>query len=280
MICKDSQTNVQGHHFRAFSWLLFASTLYTQVLGQNPTRCTRHNGALPYLELFDHGLTLPRCSGHKLLRPLENSLISDCFPEGNVTINFISAETKPGFRLVGSQSGDKFSCYPLSDQDFWRSREAVRILRWNSIITPYTYTFFHFSCQQVPGDLRRLAHVISMAQQRLAVRVAVIGGSVTHGGACGSYALRQSTQQNTPGLCSWAFRFVEWLKEYHRNPNIKLFNLAVPATTSAWRLSHFDDAISVRPDLLIVDYGANEGSFFFKIRLHSYFHCFALRCRN
>jgi len=102
-----------------------------------------------------------------------------------------------------------------------------------------------------------------MAQQGLAVRVVVIGGSATHGGACGSYALPQSKQEQvTPGLCSWAHRFVEWLKDHHRNPNIELFNLAVPATTSAWRLSHFDDVLSVRPDLLIVDYGASYGSNF------------------
>jgi len=31
----------------------------------------------------------------------------------------------------------------------------------------------------------------------------------------------------------------------------------VPSTTSAWRLSHFDEVLAVRPDLLIVDYGAN-----------------------
>ena len=103
---------------------------------------------------------------------------------------------------------------------------------------------------QVPGDLRRLAHVIGMAQRGLAVRVSVIGGSVTHGNICASYALAQ-------GLCGWAHRFVEWLKDYHRNPNIKLFNLGVPSTTSAWRLSHFDEVLAVRPDLLIVDYGAN-----------------------
>ena len=109
---------------------------------------------------------------------------------------------------------------------------------------------------QVPGDFQRLAHVISMAQRGLAVRVAVIGGSVTHGNCCESYALPE-TKQGAPGLCSWAHRFVEWLKEYHQNPNIELFNLGVQATLSAWHLSHFDEVLEVRPDLLIVDYGAS-----------------------
>ena len=125
----------------------------------------------------------------------------------------------------------------------------------------------------MPGDLRRLAHVIDMAQKGLAVRVAVIGGSVTHGGACGSYALPQSKQQDIPGLCSWAHRFVEWLKERHQNPSIKLFNLGVPATTSEWRLSHFNEVLSIRPDLLIVDYGANSCSILFVLCVYySYPH--------
>jgi hypothetical protein len=44
---------------------------------------------------------------------------------GVVNVNFTPAETKPGQRLVGSNRGDKYSCYPLSDEDIWRSREAV-----------------------------------------------------------------------------------------------------------------------------------------------------------
>ena len=108
----------------------------------------------------------------------------------------------------------------------------------------------------MPGDLRRLAHVISKAQRGLTVRVAVVGGSVTNGGACASYALAQS-KKGAFGPCSWSHRFVAWLQAHHNNPNIKLLNLAMPATTSAWRLSHFEDVLSLRPDLLIVDYGAN-----------------------
>jgi len=98
--------------------------------------------------------------------------------------------------------------------------------------------------------------VISKAQRGLAVNVAVAGGSVTNGGACASYALPQS-KKGAFGQCSWSHRFVQWLQAHHNNPMIKLINLAVPATTSAWRLSHFDEVLSAHPDLLIVDYGMN-----------------------
>jgi len=98
-------------------------------------------------------------------------------------------------------------------------------------------------------------HVIGMAERGLPVRVVVLGGSVTYGGSCASYALPQSKPHGSFGLCCWSYRFVDWIKRRCQNANIKLFNLAVPATTSAWRLSHFDEVLSVRPDLLIVDYG-------------------------
>jgi len=96
--------------------------------------------------------------------------------------------------------------------------------------------------------------VISKADLGETVRVAVIGGSVTNGAACGSYALPQANKGSF-GRCSWSHRFVQWLRAHLNNPNIKLFDFAVPATTSAWRLSHFDEVVSVWPDLLIVDYG-------------------------
>ena len=86
------------------------------------------------------------------------------------------------------------------------------------------------------------------------MKVVVVGGSVTNGGACASYALPQS-KKGAFGTCSWSHRFVQWLQAHHSNPHINLVNLAMPATTSAWRLSHFDEVMSVHPDLLIVDYG-------------------------
>ena len=58
-------------------------------------------------------------------------------------------------------------CYPLSDADMWRSRSAV------------------------PGDLGRLRAFARKARSGAAVKVVSLGGSVTNGGGCESYALAQ-----------------------------------------------------------------------------------------
>jgi hypothetical protein len=116
------------HFVSTLGWWLLVSAPHTIVLGQNTTIFVQRNETLPCLALFEHGRALPRCNSHNLHQPLGKHKVSARCPSGGVTINFVPAEIKPGFRLVGSQSGDKYSCYPLSDQDFWRSREAVLTL--------------------------------------------------------------------------------------------------------------------------------------------------------
>lgn len=109
-------------------WLLL-STVHTSVLSQNTSGqiLAQHEVNQHCLVLSQHGQVLPRCNSHELTQPLDEEQASIRCPAGDVNINFLPAEIKPGFRLVGNQRGDKFSCYPLSDEDFWRSRKAVRI---------------------------------------------------------------------------------------------------------------------------------------------------------
>jgi hypothetical protein len=48
------------------------------------------------------------------------------------------------------------------------------------------------------------------------------------------------------------------MREHFNNPHIVLESLAAPATTSAWALTHFNKVLSLKVDLLLVDYGVND----------------------
>lgn len=89
------------------------------------------------------------------------------------------------------------------------------------------------------------------------MNIVVIGGSVSHGGACKSYFFEESDHKD-PGPCSWANRFVIWMRQHYHNPNIHLISLAQPATTTTWILTHFDRVLKRNPDLLLVEYGVND----------------------
>ena len=67
----------------------------------------------------------------------------------------------------------------LSDDDLWRSRSAV------------------------PGRLGRLRRVAERARAGEAIRVVVLGGSVTNGGACQSYLLKQSVHVSSGSVGGW-----------------------------------------------------------------------------
>lgn len=106
-------------------WLLVASTISSSVLSRSIHSDYHNDVALPCLALSQHSRTLPRCSNHSKFDPQRQDHESASCTSGVVTLNFRPAETKAGQRLVGSHRSDKYSCYPLSDEDFWRSREAV-----------------------------------------------------------------------------------------------------------------------------------------------------------
>ena len=133
----------------------------------------------------------------------------------------------------------------------------------SKLITPsnpqYPVNYVH-CVSFAPGDLTRLRQVIARAKAGSPVRVVVLGGSVTNGGACESYALSQS-KKGSFGPCSWSNRFVIWIQKQTKNAQVKLISLAQPATTSAWRLAHFDEVLAAKPDLLLVDYGVNDPNF-------------------
>jgi len=112
-------------------WLLVDADHFLPVLGHNTSALL-----LPELEvnqpcvvLSQHGLVLPWCNSHQLPQTPNVDQVPFRCSASSANINFVPAEIKPGFRLVGSHSGDKFSCHPLSDEDFWRSRKAVHIIR-------------------------------------------------------------------------------------------------------------------------------------------------------
>lgn len=107
------------------------------------------------------------------------------------------------------------------------------------------------------GNTRRLLQVAMRARAGLTVNVVVIGGSVSHGGACKSYMFEEADHKDA-GPCSWANRFVIWMRQRYRNPNIHLISLAQPATTTTWILTHFDRVLKRNPDLLLVEYGVND----------------------
>jgi len=103
-----------------------------------------------------------------------------CDPRAAFSITMSRPEMREGWRLVGSagardaahpsgpRPGDVYRCYPLSDDDLWRSRRMV------------------------PGDLARLQAVIRRAREGQRVVVAVLGGSTTNGGGCQTYQLDES----------------------------------------------------------------------------------------
>jgi lysophospholipase L1-like esterase len=133
------------------------------------------------------------------------------------------------------------------------------------LIILYTYVML-FSCLPhivliyyliYKGNMKRLLEVASRARAGLTVNIVVVGGSVTHGGACKSYMFEESDHKDA-GPCSWANRFVIWMRQHYRNPNIHLISLAQPATTTTWILTHFDRVLKRNPDLLIVEYGVND----------------------
>lgn len=85
----------------------------------------------------------------------------------------------------------------------------------------------------------------------------IIGGSVANGGGCRSYLLGES-EMGSFGGCSWAKRFVTWMRTHFSNPHITLHPLTKPATTTTWALAHFDRIANANPDLVLVDYGVND----------------------
>eukprot|EP00613_Pedinella_sp_CCMP2098_P028856 CAMPEP_0171704342 /NCGR_PEP_ID=MMETSP0991-20121206/12617_1 /TAXON_ID=483369 /ORGANISM="non described non described, Strain CCMP2098" /LENGTH=719 /DNA_ID=CAMNT_0012293823 /DNA_START=1658 /DNA_END=3817 /DNA_ORIENTATION=- len=153
--------------------------------------------------------------------------------KGEINVVFSRAESKAGKRLVGKQRSNAFPCYPLSDDDLWRSLKAN------------------------PGNMDRVRDVARRARAKEPIKVVVLGGSVTNGGGCESYALPQS-KKGMFGRCAWSHRFVNWMKEHFSNPHITLVPLCQPATTSVWILSHFDRVLESNPDLVLVDYAVND----------------------
>ena len=107
------------------AWGLLLSTVSCLVPEDHATQFTHNVSDLPCLALLQYGRTLPRCINHSLHESSDQDNKTSNCATGNFTINFTPVETKPGRRFVGSHNSDKYSCYPLSDEDFWRSREAV-----------------------------------------------------------------------------------------------------------------------------------------------------------
>lgn len=125
-----------------------------------------------------------------------------CVSTGLVRVNLTWPESPQlgSPRFVGNDNSSIFKCYPLSDEDIWRSRRAV------------------------PGDLTRLRALIERARAGAEIRVAVLGGSVTNGGACMSPVFPFRARKGRFGACSWSNRFVMWLRQHTRNANIYLFS--------------------------------------------------------
>lgn len=110
------------------------------------------------------------------------------------------------------------------------------------------------------GNLAFLKDFARRARAKEPLKVVALGGSVTNGGACESYALGQSKRGDF-GACAWTNRLVLSLQRHFRNPRISLRSLAQPATTSPWIVSHFDAVLQQTPDLLLVDYAINDPNF-------------------
>jgi len=110
---------------RAIAWWLLVNAASSLGPEHNASLVIHRTSDLPSLALLQYGRTLPRCSNHSLIESLNQDNGTSGYSAFNITIDLAPAETKPGHRLVGSHLGDKYSCYPLSDEDFWRSREAV-----------------------------------------------------------------------------------------------------------------------------------------------------------
>lgn len=112
---------------RALAWLVVGAA-NPRALSRSATIAVRKDAPPPCLVLRQHGLVVPRCGIHGRFQTLTKDQNATHCPTGGLAVDFAPAETKLGHRLVGSQRGDKYPCYPLSDEDFWRSREAVPML--------------------------------------------------------------------------------------------------------------------------------------------------------
>jgi len=125
------------------------------VLGMLGPWCT--TAALPCLSLF-RAKDSPeaRCPEHAPTVPGAKPGEACSSPPLRVTLQ--RAELGPRGMLVGPNPSDAFPCYPLSDDDMWRSRRAV------------------------PGDLSRLKAFVRKARSGNPVKVVSLGGSVTNGG--------------------------------------------------------------------------------------------------
>lgn len=113
---------------RALAWL-FVGAANPRALSRSAAAVAQKDAPPPpCLALHQHGLAVPRCGKHGRFQPLHKDQAAVRCPAGGVAVDFgARAEAQPGRRLVGSQRGDKYPCYPLSDEDFWRSREAVHV---------------------------------------------------------------------------------------------------------------------------------------------------------
>lgn len=205
------------------------SKLHDKIQTSKQLSQNTHGNKASCLNLYYNDINdpIPRCEQH----------VSDCREAPPLDLKLSIFETKPGKRLVGDrESGDRHSCYPLSDEDIFNSRSAVK------------------------GNLKLIKSLharIASATKKKSFKVVTVGGSVTNGGGCGSYALKES-RRGAFGACSWTKRFVDWMRKYYGGNNIELISLAQPATTSTWLLSHLHMVMSYNPDLLLVDYGVND----------------------
>ena len=147
-----------------------------------------------------------------------------CDEATTLEANFFHPEKQAGEKLVP----DRYPCYPLTDDDFWRSRDAVR------------------------GNTTRLLEVLRRAREGHAITVVSVGGSVTHGALCETSALHSNA------VCAWTNRFVLWLRRHTANARITHVPLARPGTTSMYALTNFNRIRKAEPDLLLVDYGVND----------------------
>ncbi len=101
-----------------------------------------------------------------------------------------------------------------------------------------------------PGDLTRLARVLEKAAAGEAVTLGVIGGSITAGASASREEFRYGN------------RIAAWLRETYPGTEVTLVNAGIGATGSNYGALRAErDLLSRRPDLVVVEYGANDPNF-------------------
>lgn len=98
-------------------------------------------------------------------------------------------------------------------------------------------------------DDYRLAKLIEKALKGENLTIATLGGSITNGGGAGGAQYRYVT------------RIHEWFKATFPNIKVTLINAGIGATTSAFGIYRLkEDVLIYDPDLIVIDYAANDGT--------------------